>query len=78
MIASLSASLIFPQKNLDEEYMGQCASTQSWQSRKACNKHGKTRNNHGFLGMVKEQRSRFYIARKCIVMLLESLISIIS
>ncbi|KAG2243374.1 hypothetical protein Bca4012_015696 [Brassica carinata] len=54
--------------------MGQCSSTTKMRrKRKRENKGGcreSTERSRGCLMMVKEKRSRFYIARRCILMLL--------
>ncbi|AEE86564.1 hypothetical protein AtNW77_Chr4g0315121 [Arabidopsis thaliana] len=54
--------------------MGQCSSaTKMRRKRKReeeCCRESMERRNKGCLAMVKERRSRFYIARRCILMLL--------
>ncbi|CAN8229239.1 unnamed protein product [Cochlearia groenlandica] len=55
--------------------MGQCSSaTRMKRKRRKGDQEGESmkrrRSNKGCLAMVKERRSRFYIARRCILMLL--------
>ncbi|KAK4583806.1 hypothetical protein RGQ29_021794 [Quercus rubra] len=51
--------------------MGQCISRRAVQ-RERCNGSGAvcTEKHSGCVAILKEQRSRLYIARKCVVMLL--------
>ncbi|XP_023633688.1 uncharacterized protein LOC111829243 [Capsella rubella] len=54
--------------------MGQCSSTTRTRRRKRKRQEEGCREsmgrNKGCLAMVKERRSRFYIARRCVLMLL--------
>ncbi|KAF8101533.1 hypothetical protein N665_0204s0030 [Sinapis alba] len=51
--------------------MGQCSSTTKMKrKRKRDREEGCRESNRGCLAMVKERRCRFYIARRCILMLL--------
>ncbi|KAF8101101.1 hypothetical protein N665_0210s0036 [Sinapis alba] len=56
--------------------MGQCSSTTKMRRKRkrgeeeGCRESSSVEKNRGCLAMVKERRSRFYIARRCILMLL--------
>ncbi|XP_024005666.1 uncharacterized protein LOC112082279 [Eutrema salsugineum] len=53
--------------------MGQCSSTTKMRRKRKREEGGCSESmerNKGCLAMVKERRSRFYIARRCILMLL--------
>ncbi|CAL9228365.1 unnamed protein product [Arabidopsis halleri] len=53
--------------------MGQCSSTTKMRRKRKRGEEGcreSMERNKGCLAMVKERRSRFYLARRCILMLL--------
>nr|VDD47924.1 unnamed protein product [Brassica oleracea] len=54
--------------------MGQCSSTTKMRRKRkreeGCRESSSLERNRGCLAMVNERRSRFYIARRCVLMLL--------
>nr|DAD41728.1 TPA_asm: hypothetical protein HUJ06_016051 [Nelumbo nucifera] len=54
---------------MDTKVMGQSASRLPKETKKLDYSWAR---NRGWLALIKEQRSRFYIMRKCVVMLLRS------